>query len=89
MNDATRALLLGRAITVWLNADIDTLADRVARKDNRPLLAGKDAREVLRELAAIRNPVYAQADIHVTSQSAPHAATVEEIVSAIRGRVSE
>lgn len=87
MNETTRALLLEKTITIWLNADIATLADRVARKENRPLLAGKDAKQVLAELAAVRNPVYAQADIHVTSQAAPHEATVEQIVCAIKERV--
>jgi shikimate kinase len=80
MNDATRALILERATAVWLDADIDTLAARVSRRDDRPLLRGKDARTVLRELAAVRNPVYALAPIHIQSQAHPHEATVEAIV---------
>lgn len=80
MNEATRALILERATAVWLDADLDTLTQRVARRDNRPLLRGKDARSVLGELAAVRNPVYALAPIHVRSQAHPHEATVEAIV---------
>jgi shikimate kinase len=80
MNEATRALILERATAVWLDADIDTLAARVSRRDDRPLLRGRDARTVLRDLAAVRNPVYALAPIHVQSQAAPHEATVEAIV---------
>ena len=80
MNDATRALILDRATAVWLDADIDTLAARVSRRDDRPLLRGKNARTVLRELAAARNPVYALAPIHVQSQAAPHEATVDAII---------
>ena len=85
MNDATRALILDRATAVWLDADIDTLAARVARRDDRPLLRGKDARVVLGELAAVRNPIYALAPIHVRSNAHPHDATVDAIVGQLTG----
>jgi shikimate kinase len=84
INNETRALMLEKAITVWLDADLAVLADRVARKDNRPLLKGKDARTVLQELAAVRNPIYALAPIHVKSQSLPHEATVDSILKALQ-----
>jgi shikimate kinase len=84
MNDETRALILERATAVWLDADIDTLATRVSRRDNRPLLRGKDARTVLQELATVRNPVYALAAFHVRSQAQPHEATVEAIVRKLK-----
>ena len=41
MNPETRALIKEKAISVWLKADIEVLARRVGRKDNRPLLAGR------------------------------------------------
>ena len=80
MNEATRALVLESATAVWLDADIETLVARVSRRDHRPLLHGKDAGTVLRDLAAIRNPVYSLAPVHVQSQASPHEATVEAIV---------
>lgn len=83
MNDATRALILREATAVWLDADIDTLAARVARRGNRPLLKGRDARLVLGELAAIRNPVYALAPHRIRSSPLPHEATVDVIVAAL------
>ena len=85
MNDATRALILDRATAVWLDADIDTLAARVSRRDNRPLLRGKDARTVLRKLAEVRNPVYALAPVHIRSQAHPHESTVDAIVGKLVG----
>ena len=80
MNEATRALVLDKCTTVWIDADIDVLAERVARRDTRPLLKGTNPRDKLAELAAARNPVYALAPIHVSSQIAPHDATVEAIL---------
>lgn len=79
MNEATRTLILRNAIAVWLDSDIDTLAARVTRRNDRPLLKGRDARAVLRDLAAVRNPVYALAPHHVVSNPLPHEATVDAI----------
>jgi shikimate kinase len=83
MNEETRALILERATAVWLEADIETLVDRVRRRSTRPLLKGRDPREVLTELAKIRNPIYALAPIRVKSQPSPHDATVKSILQAL------
>jgi shikimate kinase len=83
VNEETRSLMLERATVIWLDADIDTLVERTARKGDRPLLANGDARQILTKLAAERNPLYAQAHIHIKSQSTPHEATLESILKAL------
>ncbi len=83
VNDETRRLILERATAVWLDADLDVLAERVGRRNDRPLLAGRDARAVLGELAATRNPVYALAHVHIRSQPQPHEAAVDAILKAL------
>jgi shikimate kinase len=83
MNEETRGLLLSEATTVWLDADIATLAERVSRRDNRPLLKGRNAFEVRSEIARARNPVYALAPIHIKSQNGPHDETVAAILKAL------
>lgn len=83
VNDDTRALILAQALTVWLDADIAVLADRVRRRGHRPLLRDREPEVVLRELADRRNPIYALAPVRVTSQQAPHDVTVEAILKAI------
>ncbi|MDI1294602.1 MAG: shikimate kinase [bacterium] len=80
IQDDTRTLILAQATAVWLDADIDILVDRVSRREGRPLLKNKDARTVLVELAAIRNPIYALAPIHVKSIAAPHEVAVDRIM---------
>jgi shikimate kinase len=80
MQDDTRRLILDAATAIWLDADIDILVDRVGRRDSRPLLKKRDPRVVLTELAAIRNPVYALAPIHVKSIAAPHEVAVDRIM---------
>jgi shikimate kinase len=84
MNEETRALIQHKAVSVWLKAEIGVLARRVARKDNRPLLTGRDPEAVLRDLAEVRYPVYALADITVETGDTPHKAAVEAVIGALR-----
>ena len=83
MHEATRALILDQSIAIWLDAEPAILADRVSRRDTRPLLRGGDPQQLLTQLAAVRNPFYALAPIRVESVVAPHDATVDAILKAI------
>jgi shikimate kinase len=86
INAETRALIRATAISVWLKADIEVLARRVGRKGGRPLLAGKDALEVLAAQASDRYPVYGEADIVVETGDTPHQVAVEAILKALAAR---
>jgi shikimate kinase len=86
IDEATRALILERCIAVWLDADVDTLAERVARRDTRPLLRGRDARATIAALAARRNPIYAEAHVRVRTGRAPHDSAAGRIVEALAAR---
>jgi shikimate kinase len=84
MQPDTRALILEKGIAIWLDADLDVLAERVSRREgSRPLLKDRNAREVLADLAAVRNPVYALAPIHILSEPLPHEAMVDIIMEAL------
>jgi len=83
MNEETRALIKQASLSIWLDADIPTLVERVGRRSHRPLLKNRDPGEVLRELAVVRNPIYAEAHIRVSSASSPHDHTVRAILEAL------
>lgn len=82
-NDETRALILSRGIAVWLDSDVDTLVERTARKDNRPLLKDGDPREIIERLREERRPAYEQAQIHVVSGNGPHGKTIAKVLKGI------
>ena len=84
MHVVTRTSALENAFTVWLDADIAVLAERVARKNHRPLVQGRDPHQVLTELAQARNPVYALAHAHIKSSDGPPDMIVDEIIKALR-----
>ena len=83
MNEETRKLIKQGSLSIWLDADIPTLVERVARRSHRPLLKDRDPGQVLRDLAAVRNPIYAEAHLRVSSASSPHEHTVRAILEAL------
>ncbi|KQW83600.1 shikimate kinase [Brevundimonas sp. Root1279] len=83
LNPETRDVLKNRAVTVWMRADLETIAARVQRRDTRPLLRGRDPLEALRQLAEARYPVYALADVTVDVAGGAHATAVDAIVGAL------
>lgn len=89
MNDETRALIKARSLSVWLKADLDVLARRVSRKDNRPLIAGRDPIDVLREQATQRYPIYALADVMVETGDAAHHVTVDQVIQALSAHIAK
>jgi len=76
----TRAEFMGRALTVWLRADLEVIFSRVCRKNDRPLLKSENPKEVLADLMEVRYPVYELADITVDSDDRPHEQVVDRII---------
>jgi shikimate kinase len=84
MNADTRAAIKAKGVSVWLSAEFEVLMRRInKRKNDRPMLQTADPAATLRELLAVREPVYALADITVQSHEGPHDAIVAEIMTAL------
>lgn len=79
----TRSLLKERAITVWLDAPVEVLAQRTARRDTRPLLKNGDPAETLKRLAVAERAACAEADVHVKSGNGAHRDVVDAIIRAL------
>lgn len=89
MNADTRALIREKGLSVWLRADLDLLMERVARRQNRPLLQTADPRAVMQRLMNERYPVYAEADVVVDSTGAPHDHIVQDVIRAIKAHAAK
>ena len=75
-----RAILAADSTVVWLRARLETLAARVGDGVGRPLLEGRTALGVLRDLAEARHPAYERAaDLVVDTDGL----TVVEVVDAV------
>lgn len=78
MAPATREAIKASSVTIWLNAALDTLVERTARRKSRPLLNAGNPREILARLIDERYPTYAEADLHVESAAAGTATDVAD-----------
>lgn len=65
--EENRTNITARGVSVWLDADLDLLWQRVKHKDTRPLLRTADPRATLGEIYAARVPLYSKADVAVKS----------------------
>lgn len=83
MDSQTRESTRSEAISVWLRCTLPTLVRRVAGRDNRPLLAGRDREDTLRQLMEIRYPVYAEADVIVDCGDEPPDVTTTGVMNAL------
>ncbi len=83
MDEATRVAIRERGISIWLKADLDTLVERTARRNGRPLLKQGNPREILARLIDQRYPVYAEADLVVETGADPAEAVTERIIAAL------
>jgi shikimate kinase len=54
-----------RGVSLWLNADMNLLWNRVRYKDSRPLLRTNDPRATLAALYKTRVPIYEKSDLSV------------------------
>lgn len=83
MSAETRQLMRDKAVTVWLNADLETLWKRVSKRSHRPLLKTENPKGVLSDLFNRRKPIYELADLDVPSVEGPHSLTVNAIMTAL------
>jgi len=86
MSAETRKAVAENGISVWLDASNEILLSRIAKRNNRPLFRGVDPVQKLQELRAVRDPLFAQANIRVASSFGPHERVVGRIVRALRAR---
>ena len=87
--EETRALIKERAISIWLDADIDILVRRTGRRDDRPLLRTGNPRDVLSKLLLDRRATYAEADIMIDSGEGSLGQVVERLIDALLTYIDE
>lgn len=83
VDDDTRAMLLASGITIWLQANLETLVNRIRRLEHRPLLQGHDLRTTLQQLLGERHSQYAEAHMTFDTDAMPVADLIEKIALAL------
>ena len=80
---AVREMVLSRALSVWLKADLDLLVKRTGTRDTRPQLLNTDSRKILEQLISERYKTYALADITVETRDENLRKTLSKVLRAI------
>lgn len=88
MDPQTRALIRDHGISIWLKADLDVLVARTSRRNTRPLLRQGNPREILARLIETRYPVYAEADITVSTDDAPLGESTARVLSVLEAHLA-
>ncbi|MCL6285519.1 shikimate kinase [Ruegeria sp. 2012CJ41-6] len=82
LSESNRAIISARGVSVWLNAELGVLWNRVKHKDTRPLLRTDDPHATLAALYQARVPLYAKSDLSVVSDGE---AAIEQMVDRVIG----
>jgi len=67
MDDDIRNMIKEQALSIWLSTDINTLYERVSKRNTRPELNCNNKLELLQKLAEERFDLYSQTDITIES----------------------
>jgi len=85
----TRRLIREHGISIWLRASLDVLDRRTSGRSSRPLLNVSDPRAVLARLMAVRQPIYAEADIIVDTDDEPADSTAGRVHAALCAHLTQ
>ncbi|UWQ30322.1 shikimate kinase [Leisingera sp. M527] len=85
--EENRNVITAKGVSVWLQADLEVLWNRVRHRDTRPLLRTADPRATLSGLYRDRVPLYAKADLTVVSDGQAAIETmVDRVLEALQAR---
>src|SRR5258707_1593558 len=72
MREETRKRIADKAVSIWLNADLDVIMKRVKRRAHRPLFQTEAPAATVGRVMEVREPVYQGADLTIASRDVPH-----------------
>lgn len=85
--EENRDVITAKGVSVWLQADLEVLWNRVRHRDTRPLLRTEDPYTTLSDLYRARVPLYAKADLTVVSDGQAAIETmVDRVLEAVKAR---
>ncbi|MCL2737794.1 MAG: shikimate kinase, partial [Alphaproteobacteria bacterium] len=85
---AVRKLVLNKALSVWLKADLDLLVKRTNFRDTRPQLLNSDSKKILSALINERYKIYGEANITVETADENLNRTLSKVMSAIKKKIN-
>jgi shikimate kinase len=85
MIERVRQLVKDSAVSIWLDTKIETIHERVSRRNTRPLLNVGNKLEVIQQMVDERAPLYQLADIKVESGDMDAHYVVDTLLLKLKG----
>lgn len=82
-NEDTAATVFNHSYSVWVKADMAQILKRVARNENRPLLACENPQDVLKKLMDEREHIYSKAKFIIQSSDGNANAAIKTLLAEI------
>ena len=89
ITDAVRKIVLDKALTVWLKADLELLVKRTNFRHTRPQLLNTDSHKILEQLINERYDTYALADVMVETRDENIHKTLNKVLNAIENHITQ
>jgi len=81
MNTDTAEAIFNGSLSIWVDAPINIILERVGKNRNRPLLACENPQDVLQELMKLREPVYRRALFKISSGDMPAEEALNTVIN--------
>ena len=82
-------MVLDKALTIWLKADLELLVKRTNFRNTRPQLLNTDSRKILAQLIDERYDIYAMADISVETRDESLRKTLDKVLYQIHNYIDK
>ena len=89
ITDVVREMVLKRALTIWLKADLELLVKRTNFRNTRPQLLNTDSRRILAQLIKERYDIYALANIMVETRDENIHKTLNKVLDAVSSQYNK
>lgn len=86
ITENVRQVVLEKALTIWLKADLELLVKRTNFRHTRPQLLNTDPHQILEQLIKERYDTYALADIMVETKDENIHKTLNKVIHAIENK---
>ncbi len=86
LSEATRQVAADKAVSVWIKAEADVISSRTEGRTHRPLVPAADNQKVIERLVQECYPLYALADLTVSSYDEHPAKTAGRLLKQLEER---
>ena len=83
IQDKIRQDINNRALSIWIDVEIEILIKRLMKKKHRPVIEGEEKETLIADLYQKRRAIYRQSHISINNKNSPVDYTIDHVVDLI------